>query len=192
MRYVLPKGLTCSQCVLQWRYIAGNNWGKCENGTEAVGCGPQEEFRACADIAVLDSAGAADETPYIDNETDVDDTSNEIDSNGTDEGITGDEQGSSFLFISTIILFVLALLFTAIFLVYVHFYRGKEFVKEWWSQRSQNFSVDRIKQFSWWKYFSKNKVTTEKPKSYQTQPIPPPRIKRTTSIGFVGVPDNLV
>ncbi|XP_033216760.1 uncharacterized protein LOC117172708 [Belonocnema kinseyi] len=52
--YKLPEGLTCAQCVFQWRYVAGNNWGKCENGTGAVGCGPQEEFRSCADIAIGD------------------------------------------------------------------------------------------------------------------------------------------
>lgn len=52
MKYKLPEGLECSHCVMQWRYIAGNNWGACGNGTEAVGCGPQEEFRACADIAI--------------------------------------------------------------------------------------------------------------------------------------------
>ncbi|XP_047478848.1 uncharacterized protein LOC125031895 [Penaeus chinensis] len=49
----LPPGLTCTQCVMQWRYVAGNNWGYCEDGTGAVGCGPQEEFRACADVAVV-------------------------------------------------------------------------------------------------------------------------------------------
>ncbi|XP_050667786.1 uncharacterized protein LOC126967385 [Leptidea sinapis] len=52
MKYQLPEDLQCSHCVLQWRYIAGNNWGNCPNGTGAVGCGPQEEFRACADIAI--------------------------------------------------------------------------------------------------------------------------------------------
>lgn len=52
MKYRLPADLECPHCVLQWRYIAGNNWGTCENGTGAVGCGPQEEFRACADIAI--------------------------------------------------------------------------------------------------------------------------------------------
>ena len=25
---------------------------RCENGTESIGCGPQEEFRACADLAI--------------------------------------------------------------------------------------------------------------------------------------------
>ena len=27
MHYQLPKDLTCRQCVFQWRYVAGNNWG---------------------------------------------------------------------------------------------------------------------------------------------------------------------
>ncbi|XP_012054317.1 PREDICTED: uncharacterized protein LOC105617366 [Atta cephalotes] len=31
--YKLPEDLTCTQCVFQWRYIAGNNWGDCGNGT---------------------------------------------------------------------------------------------------------------------------------------------------------------
>lgn len=34
--------------------FAGNNWGRCENGTSKVGCGPQETFRGCADVAVDD------------------------------------------------------------------------------------------------------------------------------------------
>merc|ERR1712059_34621 len=45
----LPTEVTCDQCILQWTYTAGNNWGICENGTGAVGCGDQETFRACAD-----------------------------------------------------------------------------------------------------------------------------------------------
>ncbi|XP_034948651.1 uncharacterized protein [Chelonus insularis] len=52
--YKLPDDLTCAQCVLQWRYVAGNNWGDCGNGTGAVGCGPQEEFRGCADVTIGD------------------------------------------------------------------------------------------------------------------------------------------
>ncbi|XP_026839378.1 uncharacterized protein LOC26526448 [Drosophila erecta] len=43
---------TCEHCVLQWRYVAGNNWGMCSDGNGAVGCGPQEEFRSCSDIAL--------------------------------------------------------------------------------------------------------------------------------------------
>ncbi|CAL4060793.1 unnamed protein product, partial [Meganyctiphanes norvegica] len=55
--YRLPSDITCKQCVLQWRYVCGNNWGKCENGTGMVGCGPQEEFRACADVRIKASDG---------------------------------------------------------------------------------------------------------------------------------------
>lgn len=56
------KGLNCNHCVLQWRYIAGNNWGICPGGNGAVGCGPQEEFRACSDIAINDNDNNPDST----------------------------------------------------------------------------------------------------------------------------------
>lgn len=52
VNYRLPAGLVCDHCVLQWRYIAGNNWGVCSNGTEGLGCGNQEQFRACSDISI--------------------------------------------------------------------------------------------------------------------------------------------
>lgn len=51
-RYRLPDGLSCEHCILQWRYIAGNNWGRCSNGTEGIGCGNQETFGACSDIQI--------------------------------------------------------------------------------------------------------------------------------------------
>ena len=50
-RVKLPDGLTCSQCVLQWKYRAGNNWGT-EDGLSGLGYGIQEEFYNCADIAI--------------------------------------------------------------------------------------------------------------------------------------------
>ncbi|KYM90251.1 hypothetical protein ALC53_01862 [Atta colombica] len=49
---VLPKNVTCKQCVLRWHYHTGNTWGTCEDGTQRVGCGPQETFRSCADITI--------------------------------------------------------------------------------------------------------------------------------------------
>lgn len=64
-KYRLPRYLTCTQCVLQWRYVAGNNWGHCENGTGMMGCGPQEQFRSCADITITEEDGYADDTPSI-------------------------------------------------------------------------------------------------------------------------------
>ena len=68
----LPRRLTCAQCILQvrkalgwlfiptfcyisnfqWTYDTANSWGTCQNGTEAMGCGPQETFRACSDIKI--------------------------------------------------------------------------------------------------------------------------------------------
>ncbi|XP_032792012.2 uncharacterized protein LOC116928978 [Daphnia magna] len=56
-RLMLPPDVTCSQCIIQWTYVAGNRWGDCSNGTQALGCGPQETFRACSDVAIF-PAGA--------------------------------------------------------------------------------------------------------------------------------------
>lgn len=49
----LPLDLTCKQCIIQFTYVAGNNWGKCDDGSGAVGCGPQETFRGCADVEIV-------------------------------------------------------------------------------------------------------------------------------------------
>jgi Glycosyl hydrolases family 18 len=49
--------------VLQWKYVGGNNWGICPDGNGAVGCGEQEEFRACSDIAI--GKGSASAIPTI-------------------------------------------------------------------------------------------------------------------------------
>ncbi|KAH8399602.1 hypothetical protein KR215_004594 [Drosophila sulfurigaster] len=50
---MLPEGLTCSHCVLRWTYVGANNWGMCDNGTGALGCGPQETFKNCADVSIF-------------------------------------------------------------------------------------------------------------------------------------------
>ncbi|KAK6184942.1 hypothetical protein SNE40_007289 [Patella caerulea] len=50
----LPEGLTCKQCVMQWKYRTGNTWDKDDNsGVFCLGCGPQEEFYNCADVEIL-------------------------------------------------------------------------------------------------------------------------------------------
>lgn len=54
----LPRMVSCEQCILQWTYTAGNNWGTCANGTGSLGCGPQETFRACSDIRILPSTAS--------------------------------------------------------------------------------------------------------------------------------------
>ncbi|XP_067028879.1 uncharacterized protein [Acropora muricata] len=52
---VLPKGLTCDHCVLQWWWTVGNNWGCDANGDCGVGKGKkQETFVNCADISITD------------------------------------------------------------------------------------------------------------------------------------------
>ncbi|KAJ8305933.1 hypothetical protein KUTeg_016478 [Tegillarca granosa] len=49
----LPDHVTCSQCVLRWRYKTGNSWG-CESpGNCGIGLGRQEEFYSCADIRIV-------------------------------------------------------------------------------------------------------------------------------------------
>uniref|UniRef100_A0A0B6ZZ67 Chitin-binding type-4 domain-containing protein n=1 Tax=Arion vulgaris TaxID=1028688 RepID=A0A0B6ZZ67_9EUPU len=49
---VLPEGLTCSHCVIQWRWKCGNDWG-CDAGGCCVGCGArQEEFYGCSDVTI--------------------------------------------------------------------------------------------------------------------------------------------
>ncbi|XP_071164894.1 uncharacterized protein [Mytilus edulis] len=60
----LPKGLTCSHCVIQWRYRTGNSWG-CINDDASnpencgIGKGRQEEFYACADVAINNNGNIA-------------------------------------------------------------------------------------------------------------------------------------
>ncbi|KAK3599707.1 hypothetical protein CHS0354_037180 [Potamilus streckersoni] len=48
----LPQTLTCTQCILQWTYTTGHNWG-CEGVKCGIGLGQQEMFVNCADIAIL-------------------------------------------------------------------------------------------------------------------------------------------
>ena len=48
--------LSCSQCILQWAYSAGNNWGVCTNGTGELG-----DWRTSRDIqATADSIFVCD------------------------------------------------------------------------------------------------------------------------------------
>lgn len=50
---LMPDDITeCRACILRWNYRAGNNWGVCQNGSQGMGCGPQELYRNCADISI--------------------------------------------------------------------------------------------------------------------------------------------
>ncbi|XP_055852301.1 uncharacterized protein LOC129916409 [Episyrphus balteatus] len=53
---IIPSDVACSHCVIRWTYITANSWGICEDGSGALGCGPQEQFKNCADVAILPSS----------------------------------------------------------------------------------------------------------------------------------------
>lgn len=189
MRYSLPEGLTCSQCVLQWKYIAGNNWGVCENGTGAVGCGSQEEFRACADISVSDKDGTVDTSPYPTPITITTSTTSKEESvtiNTTPN--TYDTQyiqpsGSYInlaLFIISVTLLSLGFILVVFIFVYWYFYHAGDTIKSWWRRMAES------------SYSCMRKSNDEEKKNdINEKPIPPPRVKKP-SIGFKGIPDNLV
>ncbi|XP_069137862.1 uncharacterized protein [Argopecten irradians] len=48
----LPPGVSCSNCVLQWKWRAAQNRGPDGKGGECFGCGPQEHFINCADVSI--------------------------------------------------------------------------------------------------------------------------------------------
>ena len=54
VQLVLPHGLTCTQCVLQWKWNTASNWG-CDGSTCCKGCGSQEQFYGCSDVAISGS-----------------------------------------------------------------------------------------------------------------------------------------
>lgn len=62
----LPDGVRCRDCVLQWKYNTGNSWGTdFVTGEGCIGCGAQEQFYACADVAIGHDdveVGSQDET----------------------------------------------------------------------------------------------------------------------------------
>ncbi|CAF4034349.1 unnamed protein product [Rotaria magnacalcarata] len=81
-RYYLPHGnksyfyvpvelpseiLSCQHCVLQWKYHAGNTWGKDQQGRKCLGCADQqEEFYNCADIAIVERSSSEPVTQISD------------------------------------------------------------------------------------------------------------------------------
>ncbi|KAE8743586.1 hypothetical protein FOCC_FOCC010833 [Frankliniella occidentalis] len=158
-KYRLPPQFTCKHCVLQWRYIAGNNWGMCANGTGAVGCGPQEEFRACADVVIVNSAGEADDTPLAPEDVDVD---TPVD--GTPAPKSHDS--GSGLFVLLIALCALAGSATVFSLMYLYFYHAGDRVKGWLAARRRN-----------------TKGAVGAAVLPPGPPAPPPRHKRPSSMG---------
>lgn len=130
--------MECEQCVLQWQYIAGNNWGICANGNGAVGCGDQEQFRACADVAI--GKGSASVIPKIKPITEVqpytekwpsivsDDNGNESDNNQDNEDTPSNEDSQSpsstqsYLFGAIITVFTFFLVLFALIAICISYY----------------------------------------------------------------------
>ncbi|XP_060596743.1 uncharacterized protein LOC132750726 isoform X2 [Ruditapes philippinarum] len=58
MAYKLPENMVSSQCVIQWKYHTGSSYGMDKDtGKYCSGCGDQEEFYGCADVAIVGSTG---------------------------------------------------------------------------------------------------------------------------------------
>jgi len=142
MHYQLPKDLTCRQCVFQWRYVAGNNWGRCKNGTEAVGCGPQEEFRACADVTITQPDGSADNTinqlvdpeVYVPREDDTRYNEVDFDSEDTKYNKDYDAQLRDEVAVESVVIIVLvSLLVTLLFFggLFLYYTRGKSYIEKY-------------------------------------------------------------
>ncbi|KAK3581748.1 hypothetical protein CHS0354_035079 [Potamilus streckersoni] len=80
----LPSDVTCISCVLQWKYNTGNSWGTDPDGKSCIGCGPQEQFYGCSDIAI-GHAEVKIGVPYVTvNPNDGNNKDNKID-NGNDK-----------------------------------------------------------------------------------------------------------
>ncbi|XP_028138706.2 uncharacterized protein LOC114333082 isoform X1 [Diabrotica virgifera virgifera] len=156
MKYKLPKK-SCEHCVLQWRYIAGNNWGVCTNGTGAVGCGPQEEFRACADITI---AGKAEE-PLVPEIEEPSTTTTQATPSSTIFVPTLPTPEESYNPLSALLISFVSFLiaFSILFLIYLHFYHIGSQIKNWIKRPKEKASLTEIPQ----------------------APRPPPRTKRATS-----------
>ncbi|PNF41958.1 hypothetical protein B7P43_G14640 [Cryptotermes secundus] len=157
-RYLLPAGLTCTQCILQWRYIAGNNWGTCENGTGAVGCGPQEEFRACADVEIVDSSGSADETPFDNEIPTYEDNKNKEQTSIPTEDTSVPVPATDWWLVTVIAACTLIAVAITLALVYFYYYHAGDAVKRWLGGE----------QF-------------QKQAQQPQQPVPPPRVKKQKS-----------
>lgn len=170
---------------MQWRYVAGNNWGMCKNGSGAVGCGPQEEFRACADINV-GVAGPPLIRPTMKTTPRTKITEpTEKSENGTThqqpptQEETNEERYTYMGIVITILSLLLVLCIIAI--IYIYHYHGQRIkhILQWkYDKNKENKSnINGInKNDGTVSSITKTIVTSLPP------PVPPPRTKRLTQI----------
>lgn len=152
---------------MQWKYVAANNWGICADGNGAVGCGEQEEFRACSDIAI--GKGSASAIPTIKppitytpnteewptNNADV----NHSDHNDSIEDVQ--KPGVSNFFGAIIALFSFFLVLCSFIAIYVCFYHRdllKRLLRHQISPQNTHLQTDNL--------------------SSSSPPLRPPRIKK--------------
>ena len=103
----------------------------CEDGSGRVGCGPQEEFRACSDVSIRAEDGSADSVPS----TDID-LLPEIEENTIDW--SEDLDGPEILLYSgdngeRVAVIVLASLLTAVLLfgsIFVYYYKVRQLLSQ--------------------------------------------------------------
>lgn len=196
----------------------------CPNGTGAVGCGPQEEFRACADISITDQAGSSDGTPFDESTTKKETPEKEKETTkqkeettpSVDENEIPDEPIDKFhaepaqtktsefvVFMVSIMGCTLLVVVTLFVLLYLYYYHANEHLRKWWKNGGSG-----LRDGSYWNAIKSNiRSCSGKAKEKANQktsaasnvgeqkspapPLPPPRTKKH-SIGFVGVPENLV
>lgn len=162
--------------MLQWRYIAGNNWGMCSDGTGAVGCGAQEEFRACADINIGDVGPQPPLRPLrpgtkpTTTRTKSTDTTQSTTPTNAEKGQTTleTEESPSRLLGPIIAALTLLLVLCILASIYLYYYHGQ-----------------RVKHLMLWKREQKTQIISYPPSVMQPAsvptalpPVPPPRTKR--------------
>ena len=183
--------LICDQCVLQWRYVAGNNWGMCPDGNGAVGCGPQEEFRSCADIALGEGIPKRPIRPRP--------TLRPKPTTSSTEPTQHEVVSEPFNYVPLLVIFILLLLglvFVAIWYMYRKnnplLARCKEYIDKRLCKKEplQNSVITSSQKRSTLSVFSSFpilgnhplKTSIETTTSSDEVPVPPPRLKRNSRV----------
>ena len=185
--------------------------GTCKNGTGKVGCGHQEEFRACSDVVITEEDGTADRTQNTDVDTWEEENEVDLAVNWDDEveEETRRERG-----VERVVIILLASLLTVVFMfgsVFIYYYKAREHVKTFMEERDLNLPslpalpklkpskrmrglckpLDKLGKLQW--PLSNVSLPSSLPSflhkapvvptisSPQPPPVPPPRTKRARS-----------
>lgn len=173
--------------------MAGNNWGMCPDGNGAVGCGPQEEFRSCADISLGEGIPKRPVWPPIRP------TLRPKVSSSSTETSQSEESSEPFNYIPLLVIFIL-LLFGLFLLAIWYLYRRdhpligrcKGFIdKRLCKKKPLPISTTAMPQkrptmsaFSSVPTLGNNplKLEADSLKSPEDVPVPPPRLKRHSRV----------